>query len=87
MAMNEVDKVGPVLEHAVQVDPTKCCCSISSRDAFQAPRQEQRCTARLAEFRKLKQRKEQLQDTYNEMRFAPGKQALDQRWGQSVLPS
>ncbi len=71
IAMNEPEKAQPLLEHSAQLDPFNVVTRYHLAAIYKRLGRAEDARRELAEFRKLKDMKQQLREVYKEMRVEP----------------
>jgi Tfp pilus assembly protein PilF len=78
MLMGQPDKAEPLLEHALQLDPTSAAAHFRLSTLYRQAGRTADAKRELEEYQKYKEMKEKLQDIYREMRVEPAKQEADE---------
>ncbi len=74
MLMNQPDKAEPLLEHALQLDPTSAAAHFRLSTLYRQAGRTADAKRELEEYQKYKDMKEKLQELYHEMRLKPAMQ-------------
>jgi tetratricopeptide (TPR) repeat protein len=74
MLMNQPDKAEPLLEHALQLDPTSAVAHFRLSTLYRQAGRTADAQRELEEYQKYTDMKEKLQELYREMRLRPEKQ-------------
>ncbi len=74
IASQQPEKAGPLLERAVQIEPTHATAHYRLAALYRSAGRAEDSRRELAEFQKYKQMKERLKQIYSDMRLKPGKQ-------------
>jgi tetratricopeptide (TPR) repeat protein len=74
VSMNQPDKALPLLEHAVQEDPTSSLAHFRLSALYRKLGRNEDATRELKQYQKYKEMKEQLGEIYKQMRLQPAKQ-------------
>ena len=78
MLMGQPEKAEPLLEHALQLDPTSAAAHFRLSTLYRQAGRTADATRELEEYQKYKDMKEKLQDIYRDMRVKPTKQEADE---------
>jgi tetratricopeptide (TPR) repeat protein len=73
MSLNQTAKAQPLLELAVKLDPTSAVAHFRLSSVYRQMGRIDDANRELAEYRKYKNMKEKLRETYQQMRLEPGK--------------
>jgi tetratricopeptide (TPR) repeat protein len=79
MLMNQPEKAQPLLEHALQMDPTNAVAHYRLSTIYRQVGRTADATHEMEEFQKYKEMKEKLLELYREMRLQPAKPESDER--------
>ena len=71
ISMNENTKALPILEHAVQLEPSDAPAHYRLSTLYRLAGRSEDAKRELAQFQKYKQLKEKLRDLYREMQIQP----------------
>ena len=74
MLMDQPDKAEPLLERALQLDPTSAAAHFRLSTLYRQAGRTADAKRELEEYQKYKDMKEKLQELYHEMRLRPEKQ-------------
>lgn len=74
MLLNQPDKAQPLLERALQLDPTSASAHFRLSTLYRQAGRTAEAKRELEEYQKYKKMKENLRDTYHNMRVVPAKQ-------------
>lgn len=77
-AMNQPEKAEKLLEHAVQIDPTNAVIHFRLSTVYKRLGRSEDAKHEVEEFRKYKDLKEKLRDTYRELHLDPHKLDMDE---------
>jgi tetratricopeptide (TPR) repeat protein len=78
LLMNQPDKAQPLLERALQMDPTSAVAHYRLSTIYRQAGRTADAEHELEEFQKYKEMKEKLLELYREMRLTPAKQESDE---------
>lgn len=78
MAMKQPEKAEPLLQHALQLDPTSAVAHFRLSTLYRQTGRPSDAKRELQEYQKYKDMKEKLKDIYHEMRIEPAKEAKDE---------
>jgi cytochrome c-type biogenesis protein CcmH/NrfG len=73
MSMNQPQKAEPLLEHAVQLDPTSAVAHFRLSTVYRQAGRTAEAKRELEEYQKYKDMKEKLREIYRQMRLEPDK--------------
>jgi predicted Zn-dependent protease len=74
MLMNQPDKAEPLLQRALQLDPTSAAAHFRLSTLYRQAGRTADAKRELDDYQKYKEMKEKLQDIYHDMRVNPAKQ-------------
>ena len=74
MVMNQPDKAEPLLQRALQLDPTSAAAHFRLATLYRKAGRTADAKRELEEYQKYKKMKENLRDIYHNMRVTPEKQ-------------
>jgi Tfp pilus assembly protein PilF len=77
-AMDQLEKAEKLLEHAIQIDPTNAVIHFRLSTVYQRLGRNEDAKHEVEEFRKYKDLKEKLRDTYRELHLDPHKLDMDE---------
>jgi cytochrome c-type biogenesis protein CcmH/NrfG len=77
MSMDQPQKAEPLLEHAIQLDPTSAAAHFRLSTVYRQTGRTADAKHELEEYRKYKDMKEKLGDIYRAMRLQPAKEEHD----------
>jgi len=72
--MNQPDKAEPLLQRALQLDPTSAAAHFRLSTLYRQAGRTADAKRELEEYQKYKEMKEKLRDIYHDMRVRPAKQ-------------
>jgi tetratricopeptide (TPR) repeat protein len=78
MTMNQTAKAVPLLELAVKLDPTNAVAHFRLSTAYRQLGKHDEAKQELEEYKKYKDMKEKLRETYRQMRLEPGKKEQEE---------
>jgi cytochrome c-type biogenesis protein CcmH/NrfG len=77
MSMDQPQKAEPLLEHAIQLDPTSAVAHFRLSTIYRQAGRTEDAKREVAEYEKYRDMKEKLRNIYQAMRLAPVKQERD----------
>ena len=84
MSMGQPEKAGPLLEHALQLDPTSAVAHYRLSTLYRQTGRAADAQHELEEYQKYKDLKEKLRDLYHTMRVEPAKEEPDDSGSVSI---